>query len=259
MSRMHRTVLALARNTYREGVRDRLFLAVGVFGVVILCGSFIVGPLSLGEQTRITQDIGLAAISILSFLIAILIGTGIVYREIERRTIYTVVSKPVSRWQFIVGKFLGLNATVTVLVIMMTVVLIIASWIAGGSFQPQLLTAVLLTWMELTLLTALSILMSTLCSPILGAIFTLMLYFVGHTSADLKDLASRFGSTSVKIASNVIYYTLPNLEYLNIRSKVIHGVDVEPGYVAFASSYALLYTIVFLIIAILVFERKEFR
>jgi ABC-type transport system involved in multi-copper enzyme maturation permease subunit len=256
---MYQAVIALAKNTYREGVRDRLFLAVGVFGIVVLGGSFIIGPLSLGEQVRITQDIGLAAISILSFLIAILIGTGIVYREIERRTVYTVVSKPIHRWQFIVGKFLGLNATVSILVVMMTVVLLIANWIASGGFHPQILTAVLLTWMELTLLTALSILMSTLCSPILGAVFTLMLYFIGHTSADLKGLAERFGSTSIKVTADLIYYALPNLEYLNVRSKVIHGVSVEPGYVAFASAYALLYTLAFLIIAVLVFERKEFK
>ncbi len=256
---MHHTVLALAKNTYREGVRDRLFLAVGVFGIVILAGSFIVGPLSLGEQVRITQDIGLAAISILSFLIAIMIGTGIVYREIEKRTIYTVISKPVNRWQFILGKFLGLIATVSLLVLMMTVVLVVVNWIASRSFHPQILTAVLLTWMELTLLTSLSILMSTLCSPILGAVFTLMLYFIGHTSADLKELAARFGSQSIKVISGIIYYTLPNLEYLNVRSKVIHGVEVDAGYIAFASSYALLYTLVFLIIAMLVFERKEFK
>jgi ABC-type transport system involved in multi-copper enzyme maturation permease subunit len=252
-------VIALAGNTFREGVRDRLFVAVGIFGIVILAGSFIVGPLSLGEQARITQDMGLAAISVLSFLIAILIGTGIVYKEIERRTIYTVVAKPVSRWQFIIGKFVGLTATISLLMGMMTVFLIFVNRIASGSFAPQLLTAVFLTWMELMLLTALSILMSTLSSPILGAIFTLLLYLIGHTTADLKQLASRFGSGSVQTIVGAVYYVLPNLEYLNVRGKVVHGVPVDLDYVAFASSYALLYTAAFLIIAILVFERKEFK
>jgi ABC-type transport system involved in multi-copper enzyme maturation permease subunit len=252
-------ILALAGNTFREGVRDRIFVAVGVFGFIILAGSFVVGPLSLGEQVRITEDIGLAAVSILCFMIAILIGTGIIYREIEKRTIYTVLSKPISRWQFIVGKFLGLNATVSLLAALMTLVLLIVSWIAGGTFRPQILSAVLLTWMELTLLTALSIMMSTLCSPILGAIFTLLLYFIGHTSGDLKELAARFGSRSVRLLTDLMYYALPNLEYLNVRGKVIHGVAVDVEYVAFASSYALLYTVVFLIIAVLVFERKEFK
>ena len=252
-------VLALAGNTFREGVRDRLFVAVGIFGVVILGSSFVIGPLSLGEQVRITQDMGLTAISILSFLIAVLIGTGIVYKEIERRTIYTVVAKPVSRWQFIVGKFAGLTATVSLLMGMMTVFLIIVNWVAGGGFTSQLLTAVFLTWMEVMLLTALSILMSTLSSPILGAIFTLLLYFIGHTSADLKQLSSRFGTDSVKAVVGAVYYALPNLEYLNVRSKVVHGVPVDFQYTAFASSYALLYTVAFLILAILVFERKEFK
>jgi Cu-processing system permease protein len=109
------------------------------------------------------------------------------------------------------------------------------------------------------LLTALSILMSTLSSPILGAIFTLLLYLIGHTTADLKQLASRFGSGSVQTIVGAVYYVLPNLEYLNVRGKVVHGVPVDLDYVAFASSYALLYTAAFLIIAILVFERKEFK
>lgn len=252
-------IMGLARNTLREGIRDRLFLAIGIFGAIVLVSSLIIGPLSLGEQVRITQDIGLAAISILSFLIAILIGTGIVYREIEKRTIYTVVSKPLSRWQFIVGKFVGLTATVGLLVIGMTVVLVITNWFVCGCFKPQILTALLLTWMELMLLTALSVLMSTLCSPILGAVFTFLMFVIGHTSADLKELAIRFGSTPVRIFASALYYSVPNLEYLNVRSKVIHDVDVGVGYAAFACSYALLYTTVFLIIAILVFERKEFK
>lgn len=252
-------ILALAGNTFREGVRDRLFVAVGVFGAIILASSFVIGPLSLGEQGRITRDVGLAAISVLSFMIAILVGTGIIYREIERRTIYTVVSKPLSRWQFIVGKFVGLNATVSLLMAMMTAVLIGVDWIVSRSFSPQLLTAVFLTWMELTLLTALSILMSTLASPILGAILTLLLYVIGHTSADLKQLAARFGSAPVNAVVAVTYHLLPNLEYLNVRGKVVHGVPVDITYVAFASSYALLYATVFLIVAVLVFERKEFK
>ncbi|MFH1312813.1 MAG: ABC transporter permease subunit [Candidatus Eisenbacteria bacterium] len=259
MSTVIPKIVALASNTFREGVRDRLFVAVVIFGAAILASSFIIAPLSLGEQERITQDMGLAAISVLSFLIAVLIGTGIVYKEIERRTIYTVIAKPVSRWQFIIGKFAGLTATVSLLMAMMTVLLVVVSWVAAGSFHPHILTAVFLTWMELLLLTALSVMMSTLSSPILGAIFTLLLYLIGHTSADLKQLASRFGSGSVKVVVGAIYYTLPNLEYLNVRSKVIHDVPIDFHYVAFASSYALLYTMAFLIIAVLVFERREFK
>lgn len=252
-------ITGLARNTFREGVRDRLFVIIGVFAVAILAASFIIGPLSLGEQTRITQDLGLASISVLTFLIAILIGTGIVYREIERKTIYTVLSKPVSRWKFIIGKFLGLNALVAVLVLGMAVVLMIVNTAVTRSFQPGLLTAIFLIWMELVLLTALSVLMSTLCSPILGAIFTFLLYVAGHTSADLKELASRFGTASVKAGATFAYYVLPNLEYLNVKSKVIHGVHVDGTYVAFATSYALLYTVIFLTLAIMVFQRREFR
>ncbi len=256
---MRTKVIAFARNTYKEGVRDRLFVMVGVFGLIALVSSFIVGPLSLGEQVRITQDIGLAAISILCFAVAVLVGTGIVYREIERRTIYTIVAKPVRGWHFIFGKFLGLNAIVSVLVILMAAVLLGVNTIVSRSFEPQLLIAVLLTWFELVLLTSLSILMSTICSPILGAILTFLFYFIGHTTADLKELAARFGSPMMKMVTSALYYILPNLEYLNVRAKVIHDVAIEPSYIAFAAAYALLYTIGFLILAVIFINRKEHK
>jgi ABC-type transport system involved in multi-copper enzyme maturation permease subunit len=249
----------LAHNTFREGVRDRVFLSVLIFGAVVLVASLVIGPLSLGEQARITQDIGLASMSILCFLIAILIGTGIVYKEIERKTIYTVLSKPVHAWQLILGKFLGLSVMVGLLTAAMTAVLLIVNWAVTRQFSPGIMIAVLLIWMELILLTALSILMSTLCSPILGAVFTLVLYVIGHTSADLKELAVRFGTPSVRLLSRVIYYALPNLDYLNLRSKVIHGAEIEASYVLFACAYALLYALVFLTLAILVLDRKEFK
>lgn len=252
-------VLGIARNTFKEGVRDRIFFAVGIFAVFILGSSLLIGPLSLGEQVRITQDLGLAAISIMSFVIAILIGTSIVSKEIDRRTIYTVISKPVERWQFVVGKFFGLAAIVSLLVAGMTVLLVLISLGAARAFNPHILVAVFLTWIELLLLTALSVLMSTLASPVLGALFSFLLYVIGHASADIRELAVRFGSGATRAVTDVVYYALPNLEYLNVRSKVTHGVEIDVGYVAFASSYALLYSLAFLVIAVLVFERKEFR
>jgi Cu-processing system permease protein len=252
-------VVGIAKNTFREGVRDRLFLVIGVFAVFVLGSSFIIGPLSLGEQVRITQDVGLAAISLLSFMIAILVGTSIVYREIDKRTIYTVIAKPVERWHFIVGKFLGLLATVSLLLGGMTILFVFINLVVARQFPPQLLIAILLAWMELVLLTSMSILMSTVASPILAAVLSLLLYVIGHTSADVKDLAVRFGSGALKAVTDAVYYTLPNLEYLNVRSKVTHGVPIDAAYVAFASSYALLYSLAFLMIAILVFQRKEFK
>jgi ABC-type transport system involved in multi-copper enzyme maturation permease subunit len=256
---MNQVVMGIARNTFKEGVRDRLFAIIGVFGGVVIASSLIIGPLSLGEQVRITQDLGLASISILSFIIAVLVGTNIVHRETDKRTIYTVISKPVERWQFIVGKFAGLAATITLLVAGMTLLLVVINLAVARSFSPQLLIAVLLTWMELLLLIALSVLMSTVASPILGAILSLLLYMIGHTIADVRDLAAAFGTSSLKLVTDVVYYAIPNLEYLNVRSKVTHGVPIDVSYVAFASSYALVYTVAFLTIAILVFEKKEFK
>ena len=104
-----------------------------------------------------------------------------------------------------------------------------------------------------------SILMSVICSPILGAIFTFLLYIIGHTSGDLRELAQHFGSGSAKVLTNFAYYVLPNLEYLNIRGKVIHGVEVDPAYLIFACAYGALYCVVFLIVAGAIFERMEFK
>jgi ABC-type transport system involved in multi-copper enzyme maturation permease subunit len=252
-------ILAIGRNTFREAIRGRLFAAIGIFALVLIASSLIVGPLSLGEQARITQDLGLAGMSILGFMVAVLIGTGIVYTEVEKRTIYTVIAKPVERWQFVLGKFAGLNATNALLLAGMSVILIGAAWIEIGRFKPELLLAVTLTYMELMVLTSLAILMSVVCSPILGAIFTVLLYIAGHTSGDLRELARHFGSGTVKSMTSAAYYILPNLEYFNIRGKVIHGVHIDGAYMAFACAYGLLYCVAFLVIAGAIFERKEFK
>ncbi len=252
-------VLAIGKNTFREAVRGKLFAAIVVFGLVLMGSSAILGPLSLGEQARITQDLGLAGMSLLGFMVAVLIGTGIVYTEIERRTIYTVIAKPVERWQFVLGKFVGLNASITVLLFGMTLILVGAAWVELGYFKPQLFQAALLTWVELMVLTSLSILMSVVCSPILGAIFTFLLYIIGHTSGDLRELAQQFGSGSIKTVTSLTYFILPNLEYFNIRGKVIHGVEVDAPYMVFACAYGLLYCVVFLVVAGLIFERREFK
>jgi len=253
------TITAIAKNTFKEGVRDRLFVAIGIFGLILLAASFIVGPLSLGEQVRITQDIGLASISILGFMVAVLIGAGIVYREVEKKTIYTVITKPVDRWKFIVGKFVGLNATVFLIVGGMTILLLIVDSAITHAFHTGLLIGALLAWIELVLLTALSILMSTLCSPILGAIFTFLLYVIGHTSGDLKQLAEHFGSPGIKLTTSLLYRAIPNLEYFNVRGKIIHGIPIDISYLAFAITYGLLFATIFLVIACAVFERKDFR
>ena len=141
----------------------------------------------------------------------------------------------------------------------MTAVLMAAAYIELGYFKPQLLQAVLLTYIELVLLISLSILMSVICSPILGAIFTFLLYIVGHTSGDLRQLAQHFGTGSVKTGTSIAYYVLPNLEYFNIRSKVIHGAHVDASYLVFACAYGIIYCLVFLLIAGAIFERKEFK
>lgn len=252
-------IIALALNTYREGVRDRVFAILGIFAVIVFVSTFIIGPLSLGEQERISKDVGLAAISLLGLAVAVLVGTGIIFREIEKRTIYTIVTKPVKSWHFIFGKFVGLNAIVGLLVVLMTILLLIVSLIVSKSFDPWILVAIVLSWLELVLLTAVSILMSTICAPILGAIITCLLFLIGHTSAAIKQLAASFGSSSIKLISTIIYYVIPNLEYLNVRSKVIHGVPIEASYIAFASAYAFLYTIAFLILASFSMSRKEYR
>lgn len=255
-------IAAIARNAFREAVRDRVLYNLVLFVLLLTAASIFIGELSGGQERKVIVDLGLSAMLLFGVFIAIFVGVGLVYKEIERRTIYAVFSKPVGRGEFLVGKYLGLCLTLLVNVLVMAVGVSLALLYVSRGWDPLIPTiwpAVLLIYVELMLLTAVALLFSSFSSPALSALLTFMVFIIGHFSADLKGLAASMGSTSARWLFNTLYYLLPNLSNYSFITPAAHGRAPAAGFVLAAGLYALVYIVVILAAATLVFSRRNFK
>jgi ABC-type transport system involved in multi-copper enzyme maturation permease subunit len=251
-------ILAIALNTFREAIRDRVLYLLLVFALVMIGTARLLSLLTVGSETKIIKDLGLSAISLFGMLTAVFVGVSLVSKEIEKRTIYTLLANPVRRWQFVTGKYCGLLAVLAMNVVLMAVALGVVLWFRGDGVA-GLLPAILLTWFELALVTAFAILLSCFTNPILAALGTFAVYVVGHLSWSLPMLGARLPEGFGRTVCDVLYVVLPNLDRLNVRADAVHGLPLEPGYVGMAVIYGTLYSVAVLVLACLVFERKEFN
>jgi len=255
-------ISAIARNAFREAVRDRVLYNLVLFVLILTGASIFIGELSGGQERKVIVDLGLSAMLLFGVFIAIFVGVGLVYKEIERRTIYAVFSKPVGRGEFLVGKYLGLCLTLLVNVLVMGVGVSLALLYVSRGWDPLIPTiwpAVLLIYLELMLLTAIALLFSSFSSPALSALLTFMVFIIGHFSADLKSLAASLGSTSAPFLFTGLYYLLPNLANFSFIAPAAHGRAPSAGFVFATALYALVYIVVILAAATLVFSRRNFK
>ena len=255
-------VMAIARNAFREAVRDRVLYNLVLFVLLLTGASIFIGELSGGQERKVIVDLGLSAMLLFGVFIAIFVGVGLVYKEIERRTIYAVFSKPVGRGEFLVGKYLGLCLTLLVNVVVMGVGVSLALVYVSGGWDPLILNiwpAVLLIYMELMLLTAIALLFSSFSSPALSALLTFLVFIIGHFSADLKSLAAALGSTGARWLFTTLYYLLPNLANYSFITPVAHGRTPSMGMVFATALYAAVYITVILAAATLIFSRRNFK
>jgi ABC-type transport system involved in multi-copper enzyme maturation permease subunit len=257
-----RRMSAIARNTFREAVRDRVLYNLVLFVLLLTAASIFIGELSGGQERKVIVDLGLSAMLLFGMFIAIFVGVGLVYKEIERRTIYAVFSKPVGRGEFLVGKYLGLCLTLLVNVLVMGVGVSLALLYVSRGWDPLIPTiwpAVLLIYMELMLLTAVALLFSSFSSPALSALLTFLIFVVGHFSSDLKSLAVSLGSPSARWFFTGLYYLLPNLANYSFITPAAHGRTPAAGFVFASAFYALIYITVILAAATLIFSRRNFK
>jgi ABC-type transport system involved in multi-copper enzyme maturation permease subunit len=249
--------LAIAANTFREAIRDRVLYLLLAFALLMIGSSILLSLLTVGSREKIIIDLGLSAISIFGVLTSIFLGVGLVFKEIDRRTIYTIVTKPVQRAQFILGKYLGLCLTLGVNLAVMTAgFYLLLAW--EGCAYARLLPAILLTLFELLVVTALALLFSSFSTPILSALFTLSCFLVGRLSWSLRLLEEKIASAWGKGVCEAFYWVLPNLERFNLRTEAVHGLALETGEVAFAMAYGIGYAALLVAAACLAFERRDF-
>lgn len=255
-------IAAIARNAFREAVRDRVLYNLVLFVLILTAASVFIGELSGGQERKVIVDLGLSAMLLFGVFIAIFVGVGLVYKEIERRNVYAVFSKPVGRGEFLVGKYLGLCLTLLVNVLVMGVGVSLALLYVSKGWDPLIPTiwpAVLLIYLELMLLTAIALLFSSFSSPALSALLTFMVFIIGHFSADLKSLAVSLGSTGARWLFTGLYYLLPNLANYSFITPAAHGRAPSPGFVFATGLYALIYIGVILAAATLIFNRRNFK
>ncbi|MEE9217921.1 MAG: ABC transporter permease subunit [Acidobacteriota bacterium] len=249
--------LAIAANTFREAIRDRvLYLLLG-FALLMIGSSIFLSLLTVGSREKIIIDLGLSAISLFGVLSAIFLGVGLVFKEIDKRTIYTIVTKPVGRAQFILGKYLGLVLTLSVNLVVMTLGFY-ALLLYEGAAHARLLPAIGLTLLELLVVTALALLFSSFSTPILSALFTLGAYLAGQLSWSLRLLQDRLDPGIGRAVCEFFYWVLPNLWRFNIRAEVTHAVPVPLAEVGLTAVYGLAYAALLVFIACLSFERRDF-
>ena len=255
-------IAAIARNAFREAVRDRVLYNLVLFVLLLTGASVFIGELSGGQERKVIVDLGLSAMLLFGVFIAIFVGVGLVYKEIERRTIYAVFSKPVGRGEFLVGKYLGLCLTLLVNVLVMGVGVSLALLYVSHGWDPlipKIWPAVLLIYMELMLLTATALLFSSFSSPALSALLTFMVFIIGHFSADLKSLANSLGGSGARWLFTGLYYLLPNLSNYSFITPAAHGRTPSPGFLFATALYAFVYIAVILAAATLVFSRRNFK
>ncbi len=249
----------LAMSTFRETVRDRIFYLVAIFGFVMLISTAVVSPLTIGAQGKIMSDVGLAAMSVFGLLVVVFVGSNMVRKEMEKGTILTILSKPVSRRQYLWGKFLGLSMTQISMIAVMGALFLLMTFLSPGDFSLRYLPAIYMTFLEMILITAVVVLFSTCVSPVLSAVLTLGVFVMGHLSESIRDFGIMQGSAFQAKVAQVVYYLVPNLEVFNVRGAVVHGATVGPEHLLMATVYGLAYAGMLLIIAGSVFARRELR
>ena len=253
-----KTVL-IAQNTFREAMRDRLVAGVLGAGLALLLATQVIAPLAMGEGRRLTIDLGLSGIGLLGLLVILLAGTSLVAKEIERRTIFNLLSRPIARPAYLVGKWAGLTAALWVTIALLGSVLLLLLAARGhGADGGAVAEALLLTGLELSVVTALAVLFSALSTPVLSALYTLGAWMVGQWSDDLREFATHF-PTSARIAVQTISHVVPHLPLFNMRSLAADGHLTSPAHLGLALAYAALYVTCVLAMASAAFESRDFK
>jgi ABC-type transport system involved in multi-copper enzyme maturation permease subunit len=267
-----RATAVIAINVFRESVRDKVLYNLVLFAILLIGASYMLGQLTAGQDVKIIKDLGLAATSLFGLFIAVFIGIGLVSKEVERRSIYPLLAKPIHRYQLVLGKYCGLVLTLAVNVAVMAAALyLVLAYMAWGvapeitrawdapATDPALLKAVALILVELMLVTAIALFFSTFSTPILSAAMTFGFYIVGHFSADLRNFKDVVDSSAAAGLARGLYWVLPNLAQFDVKSPVVHGQTVTGGYLAIAAAYGLAYIGMLLIVSVAIFSRRDFK
>ncbi|PSB56317.1 ABC transporter permease [Chamaesiphon polymorphus] len=252
-------IWAVASNVFREVMRERIFLTIGFYAVLMLAAWQLLPAISGAAQDKILTDFGTASSSLLGVVITIFVGTNLINKEIEKRTVFTIVTKPISSIEFILGKHLGLSAVLAILVAGMTVIYLLVLTLSQINYQlgPLLLSSLFL-FLELCLIAAASLLFGVFTSSILAILLTFSLYLVGHLSEGMVKLAGVTKNPGFQQLTDNLYLILPDLSRLNLKNDAVYGVLPPTDMLLINAGYALVYTTALLVTTTVIFSRRQF-
>jgi ABC-type transport system involved in multi-copper enzyme maturation permease subunit len=251
--------LAIARNTEREALRNKVLYSIVAFAALVVGVAALFGSVSIGNQMKFVKDFSLAAISLFGVVIAVTLGVSMLAKELGRRTILNILSKPVARWQFILGKFAGLAATVTIVVVLMTSALIGIVAAFEGTVDPGLVVAGLTVVLELMIVVAIALFFSAVVvTPTLAGMFTIAAFIAGRSAGYLAYFRGADSNAALRAVATLLYWIRPHLNRLEVADQVVYGDAVSLGTLALAAAYAMAYTGVLLLLSAALFQRREF-
>lgn len=251
-------IRAIAINTFREAIRDRILYLLLFFAAASIIFSRLLALLTVGDRVKIIKDTGLASLSLFGALMAILMGTGLVYKEIDKKTIYTLLSKPIHRYQFLLGKYFGLILTLFIMLFLMSLILLALVFFHTFKIEWELLIAIFYIFIEICLITAVAILFSCFSTPILSSVFSLSFYLIGHLSWGLEAPIKKIKPGLIKILAQISYTFLPDLENFNFKTEVVQHLHIPSNIFLYSAVYGIFYIIFLLALAILVFRKRDF-
>jgi ABC-type transport system involved in multi-copper enzyme maturation permease subunit len=259
-----RRIWAITRNTFREAVRNKILYSLLFFAVLIILSALAVGSLSLHEEIRMTRDIGLGGIDVFGVIIAVFVGVNLLYKELDLKTIYTILPKPLHRWEFVLGQWLGMLLTLAVQEGVMGLSLAGTLALQGAPFDLAMWKAVWLLYLNVMVVTSVAVLFSSFSSPFLSGFFALGLFILGRSVPEIQALGAKLGGAA-QLVTDTLTAVLPNLHLFYPSGSIVgaenvsvHGNFVDVRYLVTTTGYGLGYSLVVLLLAMLIFRRRDF-
>jgi ABC-type transport system involved in multi-copper enzyme maturation permease subunit len=259
-----RRIWAIARNTFREAVRNKILYSLLFFAVLLILSALALGQLSLHQEIRMTRDVGLFGIDVFGVLIAIFVGVNLLYKELDLKTVYTILPKPLRRWEFVLGKWLGMLLTLAVQVAVMGLVLVGTLAVQGGSFDVPTAKAVWLLYVNVVVITSIAVLFSAFSTPYLSGFFALGCFAVGRSVADLQQFGQKAGGLTKAVIEGAakllpnLHLFFPSGSIVGAETVSVHRELVGADYVLSATAYGFGYSVVVLLLAMAIFRRRDF-
>ncbi|MBU6415505.1 hypothetical protein KGQ34_04695 [Patescibacteria group bacterium] len=257
---MFQRIWSITLNAYRESMRDRILLSVFVFALVMIVFSLFVGSISLEQDKAIIEDMGLALIFFLQLFIAVFVGANLMHKEIQQKTFFMIVPKPIRKHEIILGKFFGLGMTNALVTVFSSLVFFaVVFWQAHGfAGVPAMALAIAFGFLETMLILLASMLFSSFTSPILASVYAITLFFVGHSATVFRGVIEKQNSFIARYGLYALYYLFPNFEKFNIRNEIVYGITPDAQQILLALGYGVAYGLFLFVLTSIIFEQREY-